>query len=244
MAPTTTTLTVFKATPNTQSKDQNSKNKDSNESTSTLRKASVGATTSPGVTQPQATVPSVGAEAENIRPPPSAISADGTNSLNQDRDRDARAYERERQRAKQAGEWAERRARKAGTIGGTGVSRPGVAHAGRRSKSWRGGKMELDLDVYAALPRRRDIELTRAKLWDELLLKGVSLPPSGGGGADASKAAQGVKVNLSELVVISHRRPRKLNGAFPLYLHGKNPPRKADNDCLFFFFLSQWATLK
>ncbi|KAF8814473.1 hypothetical protein BYT27DRAFT_7206119 [Phlegmacium glaucopus] len=183
MAPTTT---VFKATPNTHN---------SNKNTSALRKASVDVTTSPGVIQ--ATVPSVGAETENIRPPPPGISAEGISP--QDRDRDARAYEHERQRAKQAGEWTKRRARKVTRQGTTGA-----AHAGRRSKSWRDGKVELDADVYAALPRRRDIGRNTAKVQE------VSLPPSGGG-TDSSSGAQGVGVNLSELVVVSHRRPRKRN---------------------------------
>jgi hypothetical protein len=203
MAPTITALTVIKATPNTQSKDHNPKN------TSTLCKASVDATTSPGVIQP----PTVGSEAENIRPPPTGISAEGTSPLNQDRDRDARAYERERQRMKRAGEWAKRRARKATSQGTTGVGRPGAVHSGRRSKGWRDGKGELDMDLYAALPRSRDKERTTAGVRDEWsagLLKGVSLPPSGGGGT-ASDSAPAVRINLSELVVVSHKRHRKRN---------------------------------
>lgn len=213
MSPTTTT-TVLIATPNSQSKDHNNKN------TSTLRKASVETSTSPGVIQPQATVPSVEAEGENIRPPPPGISAEGTGPLNEDRDRDARAYERERQRTKQAEEWAKRRAMKAtgqGTIGGKGVGRlagAGTAHAGRGAKNWKGGRvgLDVDVDVYAVIPQSRDIERTTIKMWDGLgagLFKRAPLPVNGGG-TDASKV-QGVIVNLSELVASSQRKPRKLN---------------------------------
>ena len=209
MAPTTTVLTAFKGISQTQPKNQNN-----NDKTPTPRKASVGATTSPGVIQPQATPPT--AEAENIRPPPPGISADVTSLLNQDKD--ARTYEHDRQRAKQAGEWAKRRARKAVTTGGPGVGRrvvAGATHAGRRGKSFKSGKVELDVDVYAVLPQRKDVELNAAKIWDELgsgLLKRVSLLPSGGGGADVSKATPGVRVNLSELVALSQRKPHKQIG--------------------------------
>lgn len=208
MAPITTVLTAFKGISQTQPKNHNN---DNNDKTPTPRKASVGTTTSPGVIQPQATPPT--AEAENIRPPPPGISTDVTSLLNQDKD--ARAYEHDRQRAKQAGDWAKRRARKAVTTGGPGVGRrvvAGATHAGRRGKSFKGAKVELDVDVYAVLPQRKDVELDAAKIWDELgssLLKRVSLLPSGGGGADVSKAAP---VNLSEFMALSQRKPRKQIG--------------------------------
>jgi len=203
MAPTTTTIThtILKATPNIQSKNHNS-----SENTSTLRKASVDATTSPGVIQPQATAPSAEAEAENVQPPPPG-------PLNEEIDRDARAYEHERQRVKQAGEWARRRARKANGQGGFG--RPvvaGATHAGRRAKGFKSAKvgLDVDVDVYVVMPQR-DMERTTTKIWDELgagLWKRASLPPSG---TDVSKATQGVRVNLSDLVVLSQRKPRKLS---------------------------------
>jgi hypothetical protein len=214
MSPTTTTLTVFKATPNTQPRNKN-KNKNSSDNTSTLRKASVD-TTSVDVVQPQATAPS--AEAENIQPPPLGISVEGTSPLNQDKDRDVRAYEHERKRAKHAGEWAKRLARKAITHGSLGVGRPAgatAAHAERRSKSLKNGQVGLDVavDLYAVLPQK-DTAPPAAKIWEGLgagFLKSVSPPPNEGACTDASKAAQGVRVNLSELVVLSQRKPRKLN---------------------------------
>jgi len=206
MTPTTTALNVFKFTPNTQSKNHNSKNKkNSDETISTPRETSGGATTSPGVIQPQATAT---AEAENIRPP---SSAEGTSPLNQDKDkdRDARAYERERQRAKHAGEWAKRLARKAIPQRTTGVGRPavvGTIHAERRAKSLKGNvELDVDIDVYV-LPQKRDMDRHVAKVLSSGLLKRASLPPSIGG-ADV-KATQGVRVNLSDFVVQrkSHKR--------------------------------------
>lgn len=202
MAPTTT---VHTSAP--QSKDRNSKNKNN---TLTLRKASVDTRTSSGVIQPQTTTPSVQAEAENIQPPPPGLSAEGITPLNQDKDKDARAYERERQRAKHAGEWAKRRARKVTTQGAI------AAHPGQRSKSFKSSKVGLDVDVYAVLPQK-GIEPATPKMWDGLgagLFKRASLPPSGGDGTDASKDAKGIRVNLSELVALSQKKPRKLNGMF------------------------------
>lgn len=185
MPPTTTALTVFKATLSTQSKDHISKDKnlDDNERTSILRKANV----------------------------------DTTTSLGQDKDRDARAYEHERQRLKHAGEWAKRRARKT-TIGGAAVGRPAGAratHAGRQAKSLKGGKVGLEVDDgYTVTPQGRDTVHSTAKMCDELgagLLTKVSLPPSEDGRTDAFKADSGVKVNLSEIMVLSQKKPRKLN---------------------------------
>ena len=199
-------LTAFKATLSTQSKDLISKNKNSNENNSTLRKASVDTTTSPGapqVTVPQATAtaPSVGSE---TGPSPPGISAE-----DKDKDRDARAYEHERQRAKHAGEWAKRRARKA--TKGVGVGRASAVHAGR-AKGRKGGS-DVDVDVSAVIPQGRNAESPTDGLGAGVL-KGVSLPPNRDSGKDASKA---VKVNLSEIMVLSQRKLRKLNGTFPQY---------------------------
>ena len=141
--------------------------------------------------------------------------------LVQDKDRDARAYEHERQRVKHAGDWAKRRARKT-TIGGTAVGRPagaGAAHAGRQAKSLKGGKVVLEVDDgYAVTPQGRDIT---AKICDGLgagPLTKVILPPSEDGRTDASKADSGVKVNLSEIMMLSQRKPRKVNGTYIFYL--------------------------
>lgn len=190
-------LTAFKATLSTQSKDLISKNKNSNETT--LRKASVDTTTSPGasqVTVPKATAPSVGSE---TGPSPPGISAEGTSLLGQDRDRDrdARAYEHERQRAKHAGEWAKRRASKA-----TGVGRAAV-HAGRRAKSRKGGS-DVEVDAFAVIPQGTDAESPTDGLGAGVL-KRVSLPPNRDSGTDA---VPGVKVNLSEIMVLSQRKLR------------------------------------
>ena len=177
MSPTTATITVFKATLSTQSKDHISKDKNNNEKASILDKANV----------------------EIITPPVP------------DKDRDGRAYEHERQKAKHAGAWAKRRARKT-TIGGTAVDRPAGAHAGRQAKNVKGGKVGLEVDDgYAVTPQGGD---TTAKMCDGLgagHLTKVSLSPSEDG-ADASKAD--VKVNLSEIMMLSQKKPRKLNGTF------------------------------
>ena len=200
MAPTT------RPTPHTQSKNKN---------TSTLRRASVDVSTSPGVIQPSTTtIRSVAAEAENNRPAPPGISAEGTGPLNQDEDRDARAYERERHRAKHAEEWAKRRAMKA--ITQATMDRPAGAGAGagagRRLKNSRSGKVDLDVDMYAVVPQKKDVEHTTAtKMWDGLgagLFKRGSIPPSGGG----LDTVQEVRVNLSELVALSQKKSRKPNG--------------------------------
>jgi hypothetical protein len=136
------------------------------------------------------------------------------------KDRDARAYEHERQRVKHAGDWAKRRARKT-TIGGTTVGRPAGAravHAGRQTKSLKGGKAGLEVDDgYAVTPQGRDTEYTTTKMCDGLgagLLTKVSLPPSEDGRTDASKADSGVRVNLSEIIMLSQKKPRKPNGTF------------------------------
>lgn len=215
MSPTTTTLTVFKATPNTQPRNKN-KNKNSSENTSTVRKAGVDAT-SADVIQPQATAP------ENVQPPPLGISVEGTSPLNQDKDKDTRAYEHERKRAKHAGEWAKRLARKAITHGSLGVGRPvgaTTAHLERQSKSLKNAKVGLDVavDLYAVLPQK-DTEPPATKTWEGLgaglLKKNVSSLPNEGACTNTSKAAHAVRVNLSELVVLSQRKPRKLNGRVP-----------------------------
>ena len=180
MAPTTTTLTTFKATLSTQSKDHHiGKDKNDDEKTSTPRKADVETITSPG------------------------------------KDKDVRAYEHERQRWKRARKWAQQLARK---TGGTAVGQPaaaGAAHAGRQAK---GGKVVLEVDDgYAVAPQGRDNQHTRAKMCDGLgtgLLTKVSLPPSEDGRTDAFKADSGIKVNLSEIMMLSQRKPRKLNGTF------------------------------
>lgn len=139
-------------------------------------------------------------------------------SPGQDKDRDARAYEHERQRAKNAGEWAKRRARKT-TIGGIVAAGRAAgaraAHAGRQTKSLKGGKAGLEVDDgYAVTPKERDT--AAGKMCDGLLTK-VSLPPSEDGRTDALRADSGVKVvNLSEIMVLSQKKPRKPNGM--LYL--------------------------
>jgi hypothetical protein len=162
------------------------------------------------VIQRSATIPSVDAEAENNRPAPPGISAEGTGPLNEDEDRDARAYERERHRAKHAEEWAKRRAMKA--ITQATIDRPAGAGAGRRLKNSRSGKVDLDVDVYAVVPQKKDVEHTTAtKMWDGLgagLFKRASIPPSGGG----IDTVQEVRVNLSELVALSQKKPRNRNG--------------------------------
>jgi len=199
-------LTAFKATLSTQSKDLISKNRNSNENNSTLRKASVDTTTSPGA--PQVTVPQATAPSET-GPSPPGISAEGTSRLGQDKDkdRDARAYEHERQRAKHAGEWAKRRARKA--TKGTGVGRASAVHAGR-AKGRKGGS-DVDVEVSAVIPQGKDAESPTDGLGAGVL-KGVSFPPNqDSSGTDASKAVPGVKVNLSEIMVLSQRKLRKLN---------------------------------
>ena len=134
---------------------------------------------------------------------------DTITSPGQDKDRDARAYEHERQRAKNAGEWAKRRARKT-TFGGIAAGRP-AAHAGRQTKSLKGGKAGLEVDDgYAVSPKGRDTEHTTT---GNGLLTKVPLPPSEDGRTDAFKADSGVKVvNLSEIMVLSQKKPRKLNG--------------------------------
>jgi len=147
----------------------------------------------------------------------SVLRNDSITSPGQDKDRDARAYEHERQRAKHAGEWAKRRARKT-TIGGTAGGRPAgarAAHAGRQTKSLKGGKAGLEVDDgYAITPNSRDTEHTTAKMGAGLgagLLTKVPLPPSEDGRTDAIKADSGVKVNLSEIMMLSQKKPRKPN---------------------------------
>jgi len=115
---------------------------------------------------------------------------------------------------KHAGEWAKRRARKT-TIGGTAVGRPAgarTAHAGRQAKSLKGGKAGLEVDDgYAVTPHT---EYTTAKMCDGLgagLLTKDSLPPSEDGRTDASKIDSGARVNLSEIIMLSQRKPRKPN---------------------------------
>lgn len=201
MIPTTTALTVFKATLSTQSKDLSSKNKNSNENNPTLHKAGVDT-----ASVPKATAPSGEAELEDTRPsPPGLLSPEGTNPLSH---RDERAYEHERHRVKHARDWSKRRARKAtkGLIGGTGIGRAGATRAERRAKSRKGGlDVDVDVDVYAVNPQGHTDRLAVE------LLKKASLSPSGDGGYDASKAIPGVKLNLSEIMMLSQRKPRKLN---------------------------------
>jgi hypothetical protein len=79
----------------------------------------------------------------------------------------------------------------------------------------KGGKAGLDVDDgYAVAPKGRDAEHTTAKICNGLgarLLTKVSLPPSEDGRTDAIKADSGVKVNLSEIMMLSQRKPRKPN---------------------------------
>jgi len=65
-------------------------------------------------------------------------------------------------------------------------------------------------DGYAVTPKGRDTEHTTANMCDGLLTK-VSLPPSEGGRTDAFKTDSGVKVNLSEIMVLSQKKSRKPN---------------------------------
>ena len=124
---------------------------------------------------------------------------------------------------KHAGEWAKRRARKT-TISGTATGRPAgarAAHAGRQTKNLKGGKAGLDVDDgYAFTPKSRDAEHT-AKICNGLgagPLTKDSLPPSEGGRTAAIKADSGAKVNLSEIMMLSQRKPRKPNGTVHLHL--------------------------
>jgi hypothetical protein len=188
MPSTTTALTVFKATLSIQSKDHTNKNKNNlnNEETLTPRSK------------------------ENI----------DTITSSPCIDKDARAYEHERHRAKHAGEWAKRRARKT-TIGGGGTAgATRGAHAGRQqqSKSLKGGKVGLEVDDgYAVAPQDGDAEHATADGLGAgfLMMTNVSqLPPSEDGKTDAFKADSGVKVNLSEIMMLSQKKPHKTNGAF------------------------------
>jgi len=118
---------------------------------------------------------------------------------------------------KHAGEWAKRRARKT-TIGGTAGGRPAgarAAHAGRQTKSLKGGKAGLELDDgYAVTSMGRDTEYTTPKIFDGLgavLLTKASLPPSEDGRTDGFKHDSGGKVNLSEIMMLSQKKPRKPN---------------------------------
>lgn len=101
---------------------------------------------------------------------------------------------------------AKRRARKT-TIGGTAGGRPAgarAAHAGRQTKSLKGGKAGLEMDDgYAVTSKGRDTECDG--LGAGLMTK-VSLPPSEDGRTDSSS---GVKVNLSEIMMLSQKKPRK-----------------------------------
>jgi len=197
MTSTTTALTVFKATLSTQSKDHTNKNNLNDEETSTPRSK------------------------ENIDTIASSTCID----------KDARAYEHERHRAKHAGEWAKRRARKTkigggGHGGGTAVGRRPAgatrgAHAGRRQQSKsltpKGGKVELEVDdAYAVAPQDRDAEHTTADGLGAgfLMMANVSqlpVPPGEDGKTDAFKADSGVKVNLSEIMMLSQKKPHKPN---------------------------------
>ena len=132
------------------------------------------------------------------------------------------------------------------TIGGTAGGRPAGArpvHAGRQTKSLKGGKAELEVDDgYVVAPKGRDNENTTAAKMSDGLGAGFStkvpLPPSEDGRTDAFKADSGVKVNLSEIMMLSQKKPRKPNGAFftivPSMVDQLFQKKKTDNDCSFF----------
>jgi hypothetical protein len=123
-------------------------------------------------------------------------------------ERDVRAYEHERQRSKRAGEWAIRRAKKTGTGKGKGGA---AAAAGGRTADMgdpRRGKRTVDVAVDAVLataPGARGFSSVLAPPKKSSIL-------STNAHSDPSR-----KVNLSDLVVLSQRKPRKLReGDFEL----------------------------
>jgi len=119
-------------------------------------------------------------------------------------ERDVRAYEHERQRSKRAGELAVRRAKKAGAGKGKG----GAAAAAAVGDLRRGKRAVVDVAVDAVLvtaPSARGLASVLAPPKKNSML-------STNAHSDPSR-----KVNLSDLVVLSQRKPRKLReGDFEL----------------------------
>jgi len=149
---------------------------------------------------------------ENMRPigqadeqasklePLSPLPAFGTGSAKA-QERDVRAYEHERQRSKRAGELAVRRAKKAGAgKGGAAAAPVGDLRRGKRAV--------VDVAVDAVLvtaPSARGLASVLAPPKKSSIL-------STNAHSDPSR-----KVNLSDLVVLSQRKPRKLReGDFEL----------------------------
>jgi len=157
---------------------------------------------------------------ENVRPigqadeqatklePLSPLPAFGTGSAKA-QERDVRAYEHERQRSKRAGELAIRRAKKAGA--GKGKGGAGAAVGGRTADMGdprRGKRAVVDVAVDAVLVTAPSVRGFAS----------VLVPPkkrsilSYNAHSDPSR-----EVDLSDLVVLSQRKPRKLReGDFEL----------------------------
>jgi len=112
-------------------------------------------------------------------------------------DRESRAFEHDRQKMKRAGEFARRKARKAATAVGK------VAEYGEVGRKGRGvGVLGRDMDVDG----------------DEDVLPvgtgGLKKGPFSVSFASNVKAEAPIQVNLSDLVVLSQRKPRKVLGGF------------------------------
>jgi len=136
--------------------------------------------------------------------PLSPLPAFGTGSAKA-QERDVRAYEHERQRSKRAGELAVRRAKKAGAGKGKGGAAAAAAAVGDPR---RGKRAVVDVAVDAVLvtaPSARGLASVLAPPKKNSML-------STNAHSDPSR-----KVNLSDLVVLSQRKPRKLReGDFEL----------------------------
>jgi len=136
---------------------------------------------------------------ENVRPgvdeqapklePLSPLPLFGTGSAKA-QERDVRAYEHERQRSKRAGEWAIRRAKKA--IAGKGAVGGRTADMGDPRKGRKAVEVDVDADVDAVLA-----------MAPGAVTRGMVVPPKKAH-PDPSR-----KVDLSDLVVLSQRKPRK-----------------------------------
>lgn len=150
---------------------------------------------------------------ENVRPtsddeatklePVSPLPLFGTGSAKA-QERDVRAYEHERQRSKRAGEWAIRRAKKASAGKGKGGAAVGgrTADMGDPRKGRRAIEVDVDVDMDAVLAAPG--AATRG-------IVSMVVPPKKAY-SDPSR-----KVDLSDLVVLSQRKPRKLKeGDFEL----------------------------
>lgn len=137
---------------------------------------------------------------ENVRPgvdeqaaklePLSPLPFFGTGSAKA-QERDVRAYEHERQRSKRAGEWAIRRAKKA--IAGKGAVGGRTADMGDPRKGRKPVEVDVDADMDAVLA-----------MAPGAVTRGMAVPPKKAY-PDPSR-----KVDLSDLVVLSQRKPRKL----------------------------------